>query len=155
SGGPRSGSLSATTARSHLRSLGSLVFPTTRPPPTTSLAPSNLPAGNSAQSGWLWFMRPTGPTRMTTKRSDTGSWMPTGPSSRSSPHSAVTNQRSALAAASSKGHPFRASARHYLLMTGERLVGHLLVATPALRDPNFERSVVLVVAHEDSGALGV
>jgi putative transcriptional regulator len=37
----------------------------------------------------------------------------------------------------------------------EPLVGHLLVATPSLRDPNFERTVVLLVAHEDGGALGV
>jgi hypothetical protein len=37
----------------------------------------------------------------------------------------------------------------------ESLTGRLLVATPALRDPNFERTVVLVVAHEDGGALGV
>jgi putative transcriptional regulator len=37
----------------------------------------------------------------------------------------------------------------------EPLTGRLLVATPALRDPNFERTVVLVVAHEDGGALGV
>src|SRR6476646_5915092 len=37
----------------------------------------------------------------------------------------------------------------------ESLVGHLLVATPGLRDPNFERTVVLLVAHEDGGALGV
>jgi putative transcriptional regulator len=37
----------------------------------------------------------------------------------------------------------------------ESLVGHLLVAAPVLRDPNFERTVVLLVAHEDGGALGV
>jgi putative transcriptional regulator len=37
----------------------------------------------------------------------------------------------------------------------ESLVGHLLVATPNLRDPNFERAVVLLVAHEEGGALGV
>src|SRR3954468_18162288 len=37
----------------------------------------------------------------------------------------------------------------------ESLTGRLLVATPALRDPNFERTVVLVVAHEEGGALGV
>src|SRR6185295_12744985 len=37
----------------------------------------------------------------------------------------------------------------------ESLVGHLLVATPGLRDPNFERTVVLLVAHEDGGALRV
>jgi putative transcriptional regulator len=37
----------------------------------------------------------------------------------------------------------------------ESLTGRLLVATPALHDPNFERTVVLVVAHEEGGALGV
>jgi putative transcriptional regulator len=37
----------------------------------------------------------------------------------------------------------------------DSLVGHLLVATPGLRDPNFERTVVLLVAHEGGGALGV
>jgi putative transcriptional regulator len=37
----------------------------------------------------------------------------------------------------------------------ESLTGRLLVATPSLRDPNFERTVVLLVAHEDGGALGV
>lgn len=35
------------------------------------------------------------------------------------------------------------------------LVGSLLVATPALRDPSFERTVVLLVAHESGGAMGV
>lgn len=33
--------------------------------------------------------------------------------------------------------------------------GRLLVATPALEDPNFHRSVVLVLDHDDEGALGV
>jgi putative transcriptional regulator len=33
--------------------------------------------------------------------------------------------------------------------------GRLLVATPALGDPNFERTVVLVLEHNDDGALGV
>lgn len=37
----------------------------------------------------------------------------------------------------------------------ESLTGRLLVATPGLHDPNFERTVVLVVAHEDGGAIGV
>ena len=37
----------------------------------------------------------------------------------------------------------------------EGWTGRLRVATPALRDPNFERTVVLVVAHEEGGALGV
>jgi putative transcriptional regulator len=33
--------------------------------------------------------------------------------------------------------------------------GHLLVATPELEDPNFARSVVLLLAHGDEGSLGV
>jgi putative transcriptional regulator len=37
----------------------------------------------------------------------------------------------------------------------ESLTGRLLVATPPLKDPNFERTVVLLVAHEEGGALGV
>jgi putative transcriptional regulator len=35
------------------------------------------------------------------------------------------------------------------------LTGRLLVATPALGDPNFRRAVVLLVAHGDDGAIGV
>lgn len=38
-------------------------------------------------------------------------------------------------------------------MTG--LKGRLLVATPLLGDPNFERSVVLLLEHGEEGALGV
>jgi len=37
----------------------------------------------------------------------------------------------------------------------EGLRGRLLVASPALVDPNFRRSVVLVVAHDDEGAVGL
>nr|MDQ3311262.1 YqgE/AlgH family protein [Actinomycetota bacterium] len=33
--------------------------------------------------------------------------------------------------------------------------GRLLVATPPLDDPNFDRSVVFVLEHDDAGALGV
>jgi putative transcriptional regulator len=33
--------------------------------------------------------------------------------------------------------------------------GRLLVATPALDDPNFERVVILVLDHDEEGALGV
>lgn len=33
--------------------------------------------------------------------------------------------------------------------------GSLLVATPLLRDPNFVRSVVLMLQHDDDGSLGV
>lgn len=33
--------------------------------------------------------------------------------------------------------------------------GRLLVATPALDDPNFDRVVILVLDHDEDGALGV
>ena len=33
--------------------------------------------------------------------------------------------------------------------------GHLLIAGPSLQDPNFWRTVVLVVEHNDEGALGL
>lgn len=35
------------------------------------------------------------------------------------------------------------------------LRGRLLVATPALVDPNFRRSVVLLAEHSDEGAMGI
>jgi putative transcriptional regulator len=35
------------------------------------------------------------------------------------------------------------------------LQGHLLIASPELRDPNFFHTVVLVVQHGDQGALGL
>ncbi len=37
----------------------------------------------------------------------------------------------------------------------ESLRGQLLVASPALVDPNFRRTVVLVVAHDEDGAVGI
>ena len=37
----------------------------------------------------------------------------------------------------------------------EPLKGRLLVATPSLGDPNFERTVVLVLEHGEDGAVGV
>ncbi len=37
----------------------------------------------------------------------------------------------------------------------ESIRGRLLVATPDLRDPNFSRTVVLMLEHGDEGALGV
>lgn len=40
-------------------------------------------------------------------------------------------------------------------MPDSGLAGKLLVANPRLADPNFDRSVVLVLAHTDDGALGV
>jgi putative transcriptional regulator len=38
---------------------------------------------------------------------------------------------------------------------GVELVGRLLVATPALEDPHFRRTVVLLLDHGDEGAVGV
>ncbi|MFC4609381.1 YqgE/AlgH family protein [Streptomyces maoxianensis] len=35
------------------------------------------------------------------------------------------------------------------------LTGRLLVATPALADPNFDRAVILLLDHDDEGSLGV
>ncbi|MEE8337501.1 MAG: YqgE/AlgH family protein [Dehalococcoidia bacterium] len=35
------------------------------------------------------------------------------------------------------------------------LTGKLLVATPLLTDPNFDRTVIFMCAHEDEGAFGV
>jgi putative transcriptional regulator len=41
------------------------------------------------------------------------------------------------------------------MMDGSPLAGKLLVANPRLVDPNFDRSVVLVLAHAEDGAIGV
>lgn len=38
---------------------------------------------------------------------------------------------------------------------GESLLGKLLVAEPMLGDPNFERTVVLILDHGDHGAVGI
>src|SRR5919204_2448397 len=37
----------------------------------------------------------------------------------------------------------------------ESLVGQLLIASPAIFDPNFRRTVVFVTAHTDEGAVGL
>ena len=37
----------------------------------------------------------------------------------------------------------------------EYLSNHLLIALPALADPNFARSVILVCQHDADGAMGV
>ena len=39
--------------------------------------------------------------------------------------------------------------------TKETLAGSLLLAHPAMRDPNFRRSVVLMSVHNAEGAMGV
>ena len=33
----------------------------------------------------------------------------------------------------------------------DSLAGHFLIASPAIMDPNFERAVVLITAHNDEG----
>jgi putative transcriptional regulator len=38
---------------------------------------------------------------------------------------------------------------------GESLAGQLLLASPALEDPNFRRTVVLIGVHNEEGAMGV
>jgi putative transcriptional regulator len=38
---------------------------------------------------------------------------------------------------------------------GPSLAGQLLIAAPVLLDPNFHRTIVLVVDHDEDGALGV
>ncbi len=40
-------------------------------------------------------------------------------------------------------------------MSSDPLAGRLLVATPVIGDPNFHRTVVLLLEHGDGGALGV
>jgi putative transcriptional regulator len=37
----------------------------------------------------------------------------------------------------------------------ESLSGQLLLASPALHDPNFERAVILIGVHNEDGAMGV
>jgi putative transcriptional regulator len=37
----------------------------------------------------------------------------------------------------------------------DSLAGNLLIASPAILDPNFRRTVVFVTAHTDEGAVGV
>ena len=35
------------------------------------------------------------------------------------------------------------------------LTGHLLIAMPAMQDPNFHRTVTYICEHSDQGALGI
>ena len=37
----------------------------------------------------------------------------------------------------------------------ESLAGRLLVSSPALVDPNFRRTVVLIAHHDEDGAMGL
>ena len=40
-------------------------------------------------------------------------------------------------------------------MSTESLAGKLLIASPAIFDPNFRRTVVFITAHTDDGAVGL
>jgi putative transcriptional regulator len=44
---------------------------------------------------------------------------------------------------------------HVGMTEASSLTGRLLVATPALTDPNFDRAVVLLLDHDEDGTLGV
>jgi putative transcriptional regulator len=46
-------------------------------------------------------------------------------------------------------------ATNWVRFSMSSLQGHLLVASPKLGDPNFFRTVVLLVRHNDEGALGL
>ena len=50
---------------------------------------------------------------------------------------------------SSRGEPHRSAS------VTDSIRGQLLIAGPALQDPNFWRTVVLVVEHTEEGALGL
>jgi putative transcriptional regulator len=49
----------------------------------------------------------------------------------------------------------RALVSDHLGMDADALTGRLLVAAPSLRDPNFERTVVLMLDYSSDGAVGV
>ncbi len=52
--------------------------------------------------------------------------------------------------------PLAPRMRDHVSMTEvSSLTGRLLVASPALSDPNFDRAVVLLLDHDDEGTLGV
>src|SRR5262245_44795073 len=38
---------------------------------------------------------------------------------------------------------------------GDSLAGQLLIASPTIRDPNFDHAVILVVRHNQDGAMGI
>jgi len=39
--------------------------------------------------------------------------------------------------------------------TPERLTGQMLIAMPGMSDPRFDKSLILICAHSDEGAMGV
>src|SRR4051794_41756461 len=45
--------------------------------------------------------------------------------------------------------------RHNATAMADSLRGKLILASPALQDPNFMRTVVLIAEHTDEGAMGL
>ena len=41
------------------------------------------------------------------------------------------------------------------ISVGDSLAGQLLIASPTIRDPNFDHAVILVVRHDQDGAMGI
>ena len=68
-----------------------------------------------------------------------------------------STMRAAEAAASPRSPARRTPVRLALAsaVMDESLAGQLLLASPSLHDPNFERSVVLIGVHSAEGAMGV
>jgi putative transcriptional regulator len=57
--------------------------------------------------------------------------------------------------ASAYGSPLCAGHNEGVLIGSTPTKGRLLIATPPLEDPNFDRSVVFMLEHQESGAIGV
>jgi putative transcriptional regulator len=75
---------------------------------------------------------------------------PAGPGAPASPAGAP-----GIPAESAGGETPVAGMQDHGRMTEVSLTGRLLVATPALTDPNFDRCVLLVLDHDEEGAHGV
>jgi len=63
--------------------------------------------------------------------------------------------RGVLGAAIAAGLVAAAPARWSVAEDRENLTGRLLVAAPKMEDPTFGRSVIFMVAHDDTGSLGL
>src|SRR5688572_22527358 len=61
----------------------------------------------------------------------------------------------ATAAGGGGARPCRFAACWSAVTSHGSTVGQLLIAEPLLGDPNFDRTVVLMIEHTDDGALGV
>ena len=90
------------------------------------------------------------PDTGTARSSRTGtSWSP-----RATPTTTSSRARSSCSRSARDRHA-RPGASASLKIMEESLAGQLLLASPALHDPNFRRAVVLVSVHSEEGAMGV